>query len=117
VAAPQPPADADHDDGEAQALWLLSAGGPLTTKELAGRLAIDPANASTLITRLERGGLADRRPAPDDRRKRHAELTAEGRAVRARLSDCMAERRPSFGRLTTAELVTFRDLLRRLTGS
>jgi hypothetical protein len=29
----------------------------------------------------------------------------------------MAERRPSFGRLTTAELATFRDLLRRLAGA
>jgi DNA-binding MarR family transcriptional regulator len=62
----------------------------------------------------ERRGLVERRPAPNDRRKRLVDLTAQGRATRARLSDCMAERRPSFGRLTTAELETFRDLLRRL---
>ena len=37
---------------EAQALWLLGTAGALTTKDLAGRLGIDPANASTLVTRL-----------------------------------------------------------------
>jgi MarR family transcriptional regulator, organic hydroperoxide resistance regulator len=98
-------------------VWLLAAAGPLSTKELAQRLRIDPANASTLIGRLERRALVARRPAADDRRKRLVELTADGRALRARLSHCMAERRPSFGRLTTAELVTFRDLLRRLNRS
>jgi DNA-binding MarR family transcriptional regulator len=101
---------------EAQALWMLAARGPVTTKELAQRLQIDPANASTLITKLHRRGLVDRRPAPQDRRKRLVSLTAEGRAVRARLGACMAERGPSFRGLTTEELVTFRDLLLRLRG-
>jgi MarR family transcriptional regulator, organic hydroperoxide resistance regulator len=101
---------------EAQALWLLSAGGPLTTKELAQRLRIDPANASTLVTRLDRRGLVHRQPAPRDRRRRLIALTAAGRESRARLTACMAERGPSFAGLTTGELVTFRDLLRRLAG-
>jgi DNA-binding MarR family transcriptional regulator len=102
---------------DAQALWTLTARGPITTTELAQRLRIDPANASTLVTRLEARGLVDRRPAAHDRRKRQITLTDEGREARERLGACMAERGVTFGRLSTEELVTFRDLLRRLRGA
>jgi DNA-binding MarR family transcriptional regulator len=101
---------------EAQALWMLAARGPVTTKELAQRLHIDPSNASTLITKLHRRGLVDRQAAPQDRRKRLVTLTTDGRATRARLGACMAERGPSFRGLSTQELVTFRDLLLRVRG-
>ena len=46
--------------GEAQALWLLGIGGDATTGDLARRLGVDPANASTLLTKLERRGLSNR---------------------------------------------------------
>jgi MarR family transcriptional regulator, organic hydroperoxide resistance regulator len=100
--------------GEAQALWLLAARGAVSTTELARALTVDPANASTLITKLERRGLVAREAAASDRRKRLASLTPDGRRMRKRLSACMGRRKPTFGRLTTEELVNFRDLLRRL---
>jgi DNA-binding MarR family transcriptional regulator len=100
---------------EAQLLWLLDTRGALATKDVARALDIDPANASTLITRLERRGLARRDAAPHDRRMRLIAITDEGRAMRARLAGCIAERRPTFRELTTEELATFRDLLRRLS--
>jgi DNA-binding MarR family transcriptional regulator len=99
---------------DAQALWLLAAAEALTTKELAGKLGIDPANASTLVTRLERRGLVRRGPAADDRRKRLVTLTPDGSELRRRLAGCVGERRPAFRELTTDELVVFRDLLRRI---
>jgi DNA-binding MarR family transcriptional regulator len=101
--------------GEAQAVWLLGAQRP-STKELAQRLGIDPANASTLVTRLERRGLVDRRAAPEDRRRRVISLTGDGQRARRSLGSCMARRGPTFGRLTREELVTYRDLLLRLHG-
>ena len=99
---------------DAQALWVLETRQSVSTKELARALDIDPANASTLITRLEGRGLVRRAAARDDRRKRVTSITARGRRTRARLAACIAERRPSFSALTTAELATFRDLLRRV---
>ena len=99
---------------EGQALWLLELRGALATKDLARALAIDPANTSTLITKLERRGLVGRQAAADDRRRRLVSLTAEGRNTRRQLAGCIAERRPSFRELTTDELITFRDLLRRV---
>lgn len=102
--------------GEAQALWLLSAGGAASTGDLARRLRVDPANASTLLSKLERRALIRREPAPQDRRKRIVSLTTKGRATTRALSGCMERRQGGFGGLTTSELVTFRDLLRRVAG-
>ena len=53
--------------------------------------------------------------AADDRRKRLVSLTEEGSELRPRLAGRVAERRPTLRELTTDELVTFRDLLRRIT--
>jgi len=99
---------------EAQTLWLLAARGPATTGELARSLGVDPANASTLITKLERLGLVDRKPDPDDRRRRVVSLTARGRRARHGLSRCMGARRPTFGALGIDELQTFLELLRKI---
>ncbi len=100
--------------GEAQALWLLSDAGDMTTGELARRLDVDPANASTLLTRLEGRGLVRRQPAPHDRRRRLVSPTAKGRETRQALARCIGSRRGGFEALSTAELATFRDLLRRV---
>jgi MarR family transcriptional regulator, organic hydroperoxide resistance regulator len=102
---------------EAQALWLLALRGSLATKDLARALDIDPANASTLVTRLDRRSLVRRHPASHDRRMRLISLTKAGSEMRRRLARCVGERRPSFRELTTDELVTFRDLLRRVASA
>ena len=102
--------------GEAQLLWLLEERGEASTGDLAQRLGVDPANASTLLTKLERRGLVRRQPAERDRRRRLASLTAEGRRTKLALARCMEKRQPGFGQLATAELVSFRDLLRRVSG-
>jgi DNA-binding MarR family transcriptional regulator len=99
---------------EANALWVLAASGALTTKDLARRLDIDPANASTMLTRLVRRGLVRREPAPTDRRRRVVSLTERGTETRLRLAHCVGERQPSFRALTTDELAAFRDMLRRV---
>jgi DNA-binding MarR family transcriptional regulator len=102
--------------GEAQLLWLLDERGDASTGDLARRLGVDPANASTLLTKLERRGLVRRVEAERDRRRRLVSLTAEGRKARSDLARCMESRQPGFGQLTTSELVSFRGLLRRVAG-
>jgi|SRR4051812_15668373 DNA-binding MarR family transcriptional regulator len=99
---------------EAQLLWLLEERGGASTGDLARRLGIDPANASTLLTRLEGRGLVQRQAAERDRRRRLVSLTAEGRRTKLALGRCMEDRQPGFGQLTTAQLVSFRDLLRQV---
>ena len=47
--------------------------------EIATAMGIDPSALVSLIDELERGGLARRRPHPDDRRAREVTLTTKGR--------------------------------------
>lgn len=101
---------------EAQLLWLLEERGDASTGDLARRLGIDPANTSTLLTKLEGRGLVRRQAAERDRRRRLVSLTARGRRTKLSLARCVEERQPGFGQLTTAELISFRDLLRRVAG-
>ena len=103
--------------GEAQALWVLDLRGPVGTKELARALEIDPANASTMLTKLEGRGLVRRAAAESDRRRRLTSLTDQGRETRAALAHCIGERRPAFRDFSTEELRTFRDLLGRAAGA
>src|SRR5690349_6698850 len=100
--------------GDAQALWALAARGPLTTRDLAGALQIDPANASALVSRLERRGLVARTTDKRDRRRRLISLTRSGRDARLELAERVGERRPTFSALSVGELATFRDLLLRM---
>ena len=102
--------------GEAQTLWLLHEGDGVSTTELARGLGVDPANASTLLTKLEGRGLVLRMPSVRDRRRRQASLTPEGRRIKLALTRCIEQRQPGFATLTTSELMTFRDLLRRVRG-
>ena len=99
---------------EAQVVWLLGVRERATTKDLAAALDIDPANASTLLTKLERRGYVQRAVAEDDARRRVASLTAKGRGLRTQLAEVVASRRPALNALSVSELRTFRDLLGRV---
>jgi MarR family transcriptional regulator, organic hydroperoxide resistance regulator len=53
-----------------------------TMRGLADRLSYDASNLTSLIDRLERGGLVERRARESDRRVTELRLTAAGRRVR-----------------------------------
>ncbi|MFC0283798.1 MarR family winged helix-turn-helix transcriptional regulator [Camelimonas abortus] len=62
-------------------LSTLSEHEGLSQQELADRLYVTKGNVSGLVDRLVRGGLAERRPLPGDRRSHALHLTDRGRAV------------------------------------
>jgi DNA-binding MarR family transcriptional regulator len=57
---------------------IQEAGGSCRVNDIAQRLAITGGAASKLVDRLERSGLAARRPHPTDRRSALVSLTREG---------------------------------------
>ncbi len=57
---------------------LHASGGPMSMSELSRRLLVSNGNATAVVDRLERDGLARRTPAPDDRRTVHVALTELG---------------------------------------
>lgn len=90
--------------------------GEYTQIELARLAGLDKTTMVTLLDDLEAAGLAERRPAPDDRRKRVIAVTAAGKkkvreadAVVARIRDDV------LGVLPATERETFMRQLARLT--
>lgn len=62
------------------ALWERA---PLSVKDLAGLLQLEPATLSPLLKRLEAAGLVERRRGAADERSLAVTLTDDGRALRA----------------------------------
>ncbi|MFJ8431495.1 MarR family winged helix-turn-helix transcriptional regulator [Kitasatospora sp. NPDC094019] len=81
----------------AQATALRELTGPLTMRELAGRMNCEPSNTTFVVDRLERQGLVERRPHPSDRRARHLVLTPAGAGLRERLLALLATDSPLAG--------------------
>ena len=68
---------------DSRALWTLDREVGRTMGDLAEQWECDASNATWIVDRLERLGLAERRPVPHDRRARHVVLTAKGERIRA----------------------------------
>jgi DNA-binding MarR family transcriptional regulator len=67
------------------AVWYLSRMERVTAGDLARRCGCDAGNLSSMLERLEKAGLAERTPCPNDRRVRYVQLTAKGRRIGARM--------------------------------
>jgi DNA-binding MarR family transcriptional regulator len=96
-------------------LSILRHRGPLRVSTLAGKLGIASRSVTDAVDALERDGLAQRRPDPDDRRAVLVHLTDKGRKL---LEESDAPRREamqrSFAALTPAERAELSRLLSKL---
>ncbi len=70
---------------DARGLFSLTPRRGRPIGELAREWGCDPSNATYIISRLERAGLAARRPDRDDRRVKLVRLTPRGLRTRANL--------------------------------
>nr|WP_046730673.1 MarR family transcriptional regulator [Streptomyces humi] len=96
----------------AQASALREMTGPMTMRELAGRMSCEPSNATVVIDKLESLRLIERRPHPTDRRAKQLVLTPEGTELREQLLKVLAEE-PLFAGLTQEEQNALEGLLKR----
>ena len=96
------------------ALSLLERHDGLSSAQLARRHFVTPQAMNQLVATLERDGLIEREPDPDNRRVLRARLTSLGRDV---VSACNAAVDTLEGRMladfTQAEIRAFRRLLDR----
>jgi DNA-binding MarR family transcriptional regulator len=88
---------------------------PMSMRELADALVIDPPNATTLVDDLERQGLVTRGPHPTDRRAKLVELTKQGKALARKANDILASPPPGLSRLPPEDLETLRRILTTIT--
>ena len=77
------------EQGQMDALDLLTRRNDRPMKELAARLRVDPSTATRAVHRLEAGGLVERYPSPEDGRVVLVRITEEG----TRRHDDVAARR------------------------
>lgn len=72
---------ADHfgvDLSATMAMSHLSVSGPMTPRQVAGKVGLTPSTVTALLDRLESAGYAARRAHPSDRRKTVVAITERG---------------------------------------
>ncbi len=100
--------------GLIKVLQLLRAG-PRSLVEIADAKGIDAGYATVLADKLESRGLLQRKPHPDDRRRKLVALTPAGMEILDRVDAILAEPPPGFARLSPDDLDDLRRLFDRLT--
>ncbi|MCV0382528.1 MAG: MarR family transcriptional regulator [Erythrobacter sp.] len=94
---------------------VLGDAGALSQRQLSQATLMDKVPVNRACRKLEDRGLAERRPNENDGRSHLLELTAEGRAVHARIMPlAQAIERELFGVLDESERGVLRDLLVRV---
>lgn len=94
---------------------VLGDAGALSQRQLSQATLMDKVPVNRACRKLEDRGLAERRPNENDGRSHLLELTAEGRAVHARIMPlAQAIERELFGVLDESERDMLRDLLVRV---
>ncbi|MDU8927974.1 MarR family transcriptional regulator [Alisedimentitalea sp. MJ-SS2] len=91
---------------------------PMKMSALSRELLVSNGNATAVVERLEKDGLADRAPGDEDRRVVMVRMTDKGREVfEAQAKGHEAEVNAYFEALGPDELNTIRDLLKRIEGT
>jgi DNA-binding MarR family transcriptional regulator len=84
---------------------------PMSMRELAEVLGIDPPNATVVVTDLESLGLVRRRPHPTDGRAKVVEATRKGKELARRADAILATPPPALSALSTDDLATLQRIL------
>lgn len=99
------------------AMVVIEAAPGIAQQDLVAATSIDPSTMVALLDQLEAAGLAERRPHPDDRRKRAVHLTTAGkRRLRAARKTASRLADEVLGALDEDERREFHRLLRKLAG-
>lgn len=98
------------------ALARLGEEGAASQNHLGRLTAMDPATVQGVVQRLEKRGLIDREPDPDDRRRNRLKLSAAGAELVANhTADGARVTATTLEPLTVEEAESFLALLRKLT--
>jgi len=102
--------------GRARAVRRL-ARSPMSMRELADALGIDPPNATVLVSDLEAQGLVRRRPHPTDGRAKVVEATRRGKALARRADEILGTPPAALAALDAGDLEQLRAILAKVSSS
>src|SRR6202165_1106859 len=99
---------------QAHALRSLDPTRPVPMRELAVGMMCDASTVTGIVDRLESRGLAERRPAPDDRRVKGLVVTPAGIELREQIWQEDLGHAPHLAALSADERIQLRDQLKRV---
>lgn len=99
---------------DSRALFSLAADQGRTMRSLADTWQCDPSNATWIVDRLEKLGLAERRAVPADRRVKLVVLTTKGQKTRAALLREFHAAPPEIAALERKDLEALLEVLKKL---
>jgi len=103
----------DLGPGKVEVLIKL-AGGPMTLREIARAVDVDPPAATVGVDQLEARGLVHRTPHPDDNRRKLVHLTDAGRDAARRAQAILTEPPAELASLDPDDLARLDEILTRL---
>ncbi len=103
----------DLGPGKVEVLIKL-AGGPMTLREIAAAVDVDPPAATVGVNQLEARGLVHRTAHPDDNRRKLVHLTEAGRDAAGRAQEIRAEPPAEMASLDPEDLARLDEILARL---
>jgi DNA-binding MarR family transcriptional regulator len=95
-------------------LLIKLADGPMTLREIARAMEVDPPAATVGVDRLEAQGLVHRTAHPDDNRRKLVHLTDSGRDAAQRGQAILNEPPPALANLDSDDLARLEEILARL---
>ena len=98
-------------------ILLQLRGGPATLGQLAQANGVDAPYATLIVDKLEAHGLVERRPHPDDRRRKLVALTDAGHNAIATADAILLRPPPAFRHLSADDLGQLTELLTRLVAA
>jgi MarR family transcriptional regulator, organic hydroperoxide resistance regulator len=103
----------DLTPNDLRAMTVLAPSSGLTMRQLADEWVCDASNATFIVDRLEKRGLAERRSVPTDRRVKLVVLTARGRRTLERVLERFYEPPQELLQLSRDDLEAIRDAVTR----
>lgn len=97
-------------------LLIRLAQAPMTLRDIARDMDVDPSAATVAVDRLERRGLVHRRTHPDDARRKLVHLTAAGQQTAAAAHRIVTDPPPALAALEPADLATLVRIFATLNG-
>lgn len=88
--------------------------GPLSLRDIAAEIGVDAPYATVIVDKLESHGLVERRPHPDDRRRKLVALTDAGHGALTTVDQILRRPPGAMQRLSDAQLRTLHDLVAEL---
>jgi DNA-binding MarR family transcriptional regulator len=99
--------------GRGKVLFQLRDGA-MTLRQLADANGVDAPYATLIVDKLEAHGLVERRPHPDDRRRKLVTLTAAGHDALATVDAILLRPPPAVGELAADDLERLTAIFTRL---